>query len=203
MLQKSSLNCGLGHSLFPRKKGLSAEWMRRRYTVQVSYERQELKMKKSLGIAVIALSLTTYAQIDMPRQVLNLSDIKKAQTEATREKKALIFLKVNPHDSREFMETAVKEYVRQLRRYGPILLVPLDADPSHLPAVVVQAFDSLSGSYPQVVVIDPGDNSVIAKIPYLSQNDRDQELKEYRRSIHRHLQEAKSRRTVPVPEPMF
>lgn len=155
---------------------------------------------------ILGLSLTAgmaWAQLDLPKDVLKMTELDAARAEAKREKETLMFLKVNPADGRDFMEEAVDDYVSVFKRFGPILLVPLNVEVPDLPTSAETAFDNMSGGYPQLVVLDPDDDSVIVKVPYLARKDRDDELKAHRRRVHKYLRDKKKKRPVPVPKPLF
>ena len=161
-------------------------------------------MKTMIGfMAALLLTGVARAQLDLPREVLKMTELDKARAQAKREGEALLYLKVNPGDARDFMEEAVEDYVSDFKRYGPILLVPLNVDPPNLPEPVAKAFDGMSGGYPQLVAADVDDDSVIVSVPYISQDDRDDEMKAHRRTLHKYLQDKKNRRPVPVPKPLY
>lgn len=161
-------------------------------------------MKKSFVLCLAFCTAMNVFGVDLPRDVHRLKDLETLRKQASAKREALVFLKVNPDNQQDFVQEAVDDYVRRFKGYGPVILVPLEGDEKLVPGVVDKGFDELSGSYPRLVVLDPDDDTVIAKVPYLSQDDRKKEMREYRREVHRYLREKKSnRRKVPVPKPMW
>ena len=161
-------------------------------------------MKKWIWCAAALTVALNGFGLDLPRDVKRLKNLEVLRKQASAKREALVFLKVNPGNSQDYVEEAVEEYVKRFKKYGPVILVPLQSDRKLLPDAVDKGFDALSGTYPQLVVLDPDDDTVITKVPYLSQDDRDKEMREYRREVHRYLREKKkTRRKVPVPKPMW
>jgi len=158
---------------------------------------------KCLWMCGILCAATWCRGMELPDELGRLAKLEEARELAKREGEALIFLKVNPANSQEYVEEAVEEYVREFKRYGAMVLVPLNVKTPNLPETAAKAFDAMSGGYPRLVVIDAESDEVIVKVPYVSQKDRDDELKEYRRTVHRYLQDNKSRRSVPIPKPLY
>jgi hypothetical protein len=141
------------------------------------------------------------AKMDIPRGVLPLKELAVARQTAVAEQEAVVFLKVDLQSKQSHVQEAVEEYVRRFKRYGPVVLVPKSSDDAVLPEEVAEAFSSLGGSYPRLVVMDPDDDSIIVKVPYLAVTKRKEELKAFRRTIHRYLQEKKRRPRVPPSPP--
>jgi hypothetical protein len=54
-----------------------------------------------------------------------------------------------------------------------------------------------------LVVSDPDDDRIIVKVSYVSEDDRDDELRDHRRTVHRYLQDKKRKPRVPPPKPMW
>lgn len=147
---------------------------------------------------------SAYAGMDLPREVQRLKDLDTYRKQASMKREALVFLKVNPKNTQDHVEEAVEDYVSRFKVYGPVFLVPLNMDEKLVPPNAAKAFDSLSGVYPQLVVLDPDDDTLIVKVPYLSQDDRKKEMRDYRRTVHRYLQEKKRKpRPVPTPKPLW
>jgi len=146
---------------------------------------------------------TLLAEIDMPREVKSLTELKQLRKNASMKREALIFIKVNPQNSQEFVEEVVEDYVGDFKRYGPVILVPLDTEREEMPPALYTAFSHLSGTYPHLVAMDPDDGTIIVKVSYVSEDDRDDVLRDHRRTVHKYLQEKKRKPRVPVPKPMW
>jgi hypothetical protein len=141
--------------------------------------------------------------MDLPREVNPLTELEKLRKTASMKREALVFVKVNPQNTQEFVEEAVEDYVDDFKRYGPVFLVPLDTKDEELPRLVAAAFSHLSGTYPHLVVSDPDDDKIIVKVSYVSADERKEELREHRRTVHRYLQDKKRKPRVPPPQPAW
>ncbi|GEM_PF-1873064 len=161
-------------------------------------------MKLMLLLFPFCLATSLSAGMDLPREVNRLKDLETFRKQASLKREALVFLKVNPDNTQDHVEEAVEDYVSRFKVYGPVFLVPLNMDENLVPEKAAQAFESLSGVYPQLVVLDPDDDTVIVKVPYLGQEDRKKDMRDYRRTVHRYLQEKKRKpRPVPTPKPLW
>jgi hypothetical protein len=157
-------------------------------------------MKKWKLYVVFLAVLPAFAGLDMPKDVQSMQQIDALRKQASMKREALIFLKVNPENTQDHVEEAVDDYVRRFKQYGPVILVPMHNEDERLPKNAEKAFDQFSGIYPQLVVLDPDDDTVIVKVPYLPQDDRKKEMREYRKTVFNYLKEKKSKpRVAPVP----
>jgi hypothetical protein len=113
---------------------------------------------------------------------------------------ALTYIMVNTASSQSFVETALEEYHKAVRGYGPVVIVRAGVSVPEIPADVIKSLEGLKG-YPRLIATDPDDNKVIASVPYLTLEDRDDGIKAARRSVHKYLGDKKKQPRVP-PTPI-
>ncbi len=151
-------------------------------------------------LMVVVLCGPAFGQIKVPRGVREVKDLEAARREASQTRGALIFLMVNTASTQDFVQEALDDYHRRFRTYGPVLLVRAGVSSAVVPEAVVGELEGLKG-YPRMVVVDPDDNTIIAKVPYLTIEGREAAMREQRRVIHKYLTEKRKRPRVP-PSPV-
>ena len=157
---------------------------------------------KHLLLILMLFSSLLWGGVDFPKDVKSLKNLDALRATATSQREVLVFLKVNPDNTQEHVQEAVEDYVKRFKRFGPVIHVPLVGGFQNLPKTADQAFEKLSGSYPRLVVLDPENDAVVTAVPYLTQEDRDDEIKEYRRAVFSYLKEMQSRpRSGATPRP--
>jgi hypothetical protein len=143
------------------------------------------------------------AQVKIPRGMVEPKDIESARKEAQQKREALIYIMANTTSTQGFVQEALDDYFKRFRTYGPVVIVRAGVTTTHVPEDVMKALDGLKG-YPRLVATDPDDNRVIASVPYLTLDARDEGLRDHRRVLHKYLSDKKRQPRVPptpVPSP--
>jgi len=165
---------------------------------------QSFGAMKRLLASLLCCFGSAYGQMKVPSSVHRLPNLEAASQKAVADGKLLVFIMVNPASPAAHVADAFDEYVKRFRTYGPVVLVPQGTNPSQLPPAAVRGFNSLSGGYPRLVVIDPSNGELVESVPYIRVDDRPRALRRHRSVVAKYQRDQRilrRRPAPPVPEP--